>query len=107
LNEFVSTAAKPPVPSASVCRLSWVSRISLMSACVPPNGEPIGLVGSMPIVSGAPALVMSMKSVVIPIRPRGSSAKTFTLARAAERMASFVASMISLPLGELKVSAMG
>ena len=79
----------------------------------PPNGsvctEPLGNVmpGSMPIVSGAPALAMSMKSVVIPIRPRGSSAKKFTLARAADLTASLVASMISLPLGELNASAIG
>ena len=47
-NEFVSTAAKPPVPSASVRRLSCVSRISLSNAWVPLKGVPTGLLGSVP-----------------------------------------------------------
>ena len=53
-NELVSTAAKPPVLSATVRRLSCVSRISPSSAWVPLNGVPTGLDGSVPIESGAP-----------------------------------------------------
>ena len=106
-NEFVSTAAKPPVLSAIVRRLSWVSRISPSSAWVPLEGVPTGLFRSVPITSGAPALMLSTKSVVIPISPRGSSANTLTFACAAAEMASRVATKISLPLCELNASAIG
>ena len=103
----MSTAAKPPVPSASVRRLSCVSRISLSSACVPLCGVPTIFDGSVPMESGAPDFMESIKSVVMPSRPRGSSVYTFTFARAAALMALRVACRISLPLCEPNTSAIG
>ena len=48
------------------------------------------------MASGAPDFMESIKSVVMPIRPRGSSAYTLTFARAAAVTASRVACRISL-----------